>query len=570
MTQSIPASQLVSVIPGVLGAGGSPLSLNSVFLTTDDAVPIGTAQNFPDLESVQDFFGLSSPEANLAAVYFNGYDGCTRLPGALYFWQFNDDDVAAYLRGGSLAALTLAQLQALSGTVIVAIDGRTVTSANIDFTAAASRSAAAALIQAGLRVTGGIFTGTANQTALSSTMTVTAVASGTLHVGDVITGTGVTVGTNILAQLTGPAGGAGTYTVSNSTGFASATISVTSAATCTYDSQRAAFVITGEVEGDDGSIAFATGTLSTGAKLTSATGAVLSQGADEAVPAEAMAAIVAVTQNWALFTTVFEPDGATKLEFADWVTATNDRYAYVAWDTDLGPTLTDDDAGSFGRLTAGYDGVVRLFDLQSGVQAAFICGAAASINFGQLNGRITFAYKSQSGLTADVIDATVAANLLANGYNFYGSYATANQAFTFLQNGQISGDWLWIDSYVNQIYLNSQLQLAFMSLLSQVNSIPYNQDGYNLIRAAAMDPINEMINFGAIRAGVTLSSSQAAQVNSAAGVRISDVLNTQGWYLQILDPGAQARGQRETPAMTLWYTDGGSVQKITLSSIDII
>ena len=45
-------------------------------------------------------------------------------------------------------------------------------------------------------------------------MTVTAVGSGTLVVGAILSGTGVTTGTAIVAQLTGTAGGVGTYTVS--------------------------------------------------------------------------------------------------------------------------------------------------------------------------------------------------------------------------------------------------------------------------------------------------------------------------------------------------------------------
>jgi hypothetical protein len=67
-------------------------------------------------------------------------------------------------------------------------------------------------------------------------------------------------------------------------------------------------------------------------------------------------------------------------------------------------------------------------------------------------------------------------NLLANGYNFYGAYASANNLFQFLQNGQISGTWLWIDPYVNQIKLNSDLQVAFMlTLLAQAKALPYVQ-----------------------------------------------------------------------------------------------
>jgi hypothetical protein len=63
----------------------------------------------------------------------------------------------------------------------------------------------------------------------ATTLTVTAVSSGTIRVGMVITGTGVTAGTTITALGTGT-GGTGTYTVS-----ASQTVSSTTITGTTYD-----------------------------------------------------------------------------------------------------------------------------------------------------------------------------------------------------------------------------------------------------------------------------------------------------------------------------------------------
>lgn len=70
---------------------------------------------------------------------------------------------------------------------------------------------------AGAVVTGSIAT---------TTLTVTAVTSGTLYVGQTISGSGVTVGTKITALGTGT-GGAGTYTVSASQTVASTSITAT-------------------------------------------------------------------------------------------------------------------------------------------------------------------------------------------------------------------------------------------------------------------------------------------------------------------------------------------------------
>jgi len=61
---SIPASQLVTVNPGVVGTGGSPLSLNSVFLTTSTLVPTNTVMPFYDSASVASFFGQAQLKRN--------------------------------------------------------------------------------------------------------------------------------------------------------------------------------------------------------------------------------------------------------------------------------------------------------------------------------------------------------------------------------------------------------------------------------------------------------------------------------------------------------------------------
>ena len=60
----------------------------------------------------------------------------------------------------------------------------------------------------------------------TTTLTVTAVTSGTLSIGQVISGTGVTAGTRIVAFVSG-SGGIGTYTVDVSQTVASTTISAT-------------------------------------------------------------------------------------------------------------------------------------------------------------------------------------------------------------------------------------------------------------------------------------------------------------------------------------------------------
>lgn len=342
-----------------------------------------------------------------------------------------------------------------------------------------------------------------------------------------------------------------------------------SAPVCTWNSVNSTFLLSSSTTGDSSTITFATGTLSAGLAFTSATGAILSQGSDIDTPATAMDSVKLATQNWATFATMWEPDLATKEAFADWSNAQGQHYLYVIWDTDA-QAIVNGSTTCFGVVAKGleYDGVMCLYNTLE--TAVFTLGMVASIDFAAENGRITAAFKSQSGMVATVTDEQIAENLLANGYSFYGTYATANDSFTFLYDGNIPGKWEWMDPYVNQIYLNAQFQLALMVLFKGVKSIPYNESGYNLIRAAMIDPISAALNFGSIRKGVTLSESQKAQVNQAAGRPVGDLIEQQGYYLQILDPGAQARGNRQTPIINFWYADGGAVQKISLASIAVL
>ncbi len=505
---TIPASDIVQVNPGVVGAGGVPLALNGLMISKSTLLPTNAVRSFSSATAVSSFFGPASDEYALAQIYFLGFDNSTIKPGTLLFSPYVDTDRAAWLQSGSLSAMTLTELQALSGTLILTVNGTLATSTSISLATATSFSDAATKITAG-------FTG----------------------------------------QVT-----------------------------CSWNAVNSTFTLTSATTGAASTITYATGTLSASLYFTLATGAILSQGAIADTAATAMDMAKGKTQNWVDFMTLWEPLIADKEAFAVWTNAQNQRYAYIAWDTD-GQAIVNGSTTCFGVVAKGlaYDGVVPVSGdsaacIEQGTTlaiaarnlAAFVLGAVASIDFSRTNGRITAAFKSQSGFIPTVLDQQIAANLLANGYSFYGAYATANDQFNFFYNGQMTGKWKWLDPFVNQVYLNSQFQLAEMSVLTSVGSIPYNESGYSLIRAGMQDPINSGLNFGSIRKGIQLSEAQKAEVNQAAGVDAATIIQTQGYYLQILDPGAQVRGNRGTPVINFWYTDGGAVQKISIASIDIM
>lgn len=363
----------------------------------------------------------------------------------------------------------------------------------------------------------------------------------------------------------------GSVSLASATSFSNAAELIASAisAVVTFNEQLQAFVITSKSSGKSSVIDYATGDISDKLGLSKAAGAVVSLGSDVDTAESVMAGLTRSTLNFATFTTIYEATLEEKLAFAKWSNAQNDRYLFVGWGKEAA-ALQSGNTECFGaKLTESqYSGAVAVYGGLD--KAAFLCGSVASIDFTEREGRITLAFKGQSGLEVDVSDATQADILIKNGYNFYGAWATANDRFLFMYPGQMAGDWKWIDTYINQIRLNSQLQLALITLLTSSKSIPYNDVGRALQRAACQDAIDEAVNFGSIRAGVDLSEQQRAIINNEAGSDVATQVEDRGYCLYIGKASAQTRGNRESMPMKLWYTDGGSVHAINMGSINIM
>nr|DAX66490.1 MAG TPA: tail sheath protein [Caudoviricetes sp.] len=491
MFKSIPASQIVSVNPSVLSSGGSPLALNSVFLSKNANIPTGESMLFATAESVGEHFGFSSDEYKAAQIYFKGFDGSNKKPGRLYFYALNSVAEAGYLLGASVKTTSLAELKKIKGSLNVTIDGAEKKAPSIDLKSATSFSEAAQQIGSAL------------------------------------------------------------------------------SATVEFEEQLQAFKIVSATTGKSSAVSFATGDIADKLGLSETAGARVSKGTNAESVDEMMAGLTAATLNFATFTTIEEPTIEDKLALAKWSNLQNERFLYVGWGKEAA-ALQAGNTTSFGAKLkeSQYSGATAVYGGLD--KAAFLCGAIASIDFSEREGRITVAFKGQSGLEVDVNDATEAQNLKDNGYNFYGAWATANDRFLFMYPGQMTGKWKWLDNYVNQIRLNSQLQLALMTMLTSAKSVPYNAVGRALHRAACQDAIDEALNFGSIRAGVDLSEQQRAIINNEAGVDAASQIEARGYYLYVGKASAQTRGNRESMPIKLWYTDGGSVHAVNMGSINIL
>lgn len=341
--------------------------------------------------------------------------------------------------------------------------------------------------------------------------------------------------------------------------------------TGSYDSTTNTFTFTSSTDGASSTVSYASagdsGTdLSAMLCMTQDAGAVLSQGVDAMTEAATLEAIRAVTANWAQFTTLWEvtePDEAEA--YAAWADI-DDDYVYVFWSSDrnMESTLTQDSTIAK-ALQDKYNCVFMIYSLDFST-AAFALAYPATIKWDATQGMKVIFGKSASGLSPMVTDEQVATALDDLGVSYVGQFATRNDEFIIANRGELTGSMYgFYDTLIGSIWLRSKLQTSIMNGFATVNRAPYNDVGYTMLKSWCQDPITQAKNAGVIDEGLSLSESQKSQILQETGdSEAVGELQSKGYFLQILDPGASVRAQRGSPVAALYYAYGGSIQKVEL------
>lgn len=493
MNPSIPSSAIVNLTPAVIASGGTGGTMSGTILSTATAYGCNV---YTSADAVKKAFSIFSTEYKMAVIYFASFNNADKTPSKLYISKVNTADTNAVLIGGSLAGVTLTQLQAIKGTLTITVDG-TAETANVDLSTATSFSNGAELI---------------------------------------------------------------------TEAFTSKDLNVM------YSSALNAFLVTTVKTGATASISYADGTTAYSLGLSQEAGAVLNNYTTADTTAETI--MQKVTDYTLDFTGITHTDDAffttdIKKLVATWVNSQGGAYWFVPWGKESGAITANNSASLGGWLQANsYSGTTPIYGTYD--KGALALTYPASLDWSLLNGNTTLDFRNQDGLTADVTDKTTADALVSNGYMFYGAYANAVNRYLFFRNSIVSGRFKWIQKYIINARLRASFVDSFITMFMAKKSIPYNASGKAVVRAYGQDTIDEMINFGGIQAGVTLTNGEKNTINTAVGsTGAADQIFALGWYLYIGDATADERNNRTSFPMIFYYTDGDSLQSLSMQVTNV-
>lgn len=530
---SIPLSKVISVNPRVLSNGVQGLNFNGLFLTKSDVVPVDTLLTFGNASEVAEYFGYESAQYKAALSYFNGYENSFSKPRGCFFFRHVYKDAAAYLRGAPNddAAAQLTDLNKISnGYIDIYLGPDKLEISGIDFSKCASLSDAATVLQ------------------------------------DCINDAGLENSNEVWTK-----------------------------AKVRYSAQTRAFTITAGVVGNEIAVDHAVGPVAQIMRLDKISGGILSRGCAERSYMQTMDKAYAETGNFATYATIEEVSLAAEAEeLAQWA---NNKFSEGAlflyvWHTSDVSLSADDDVllkSTVGYATVGDAVVVNagagraiaerfIKSEPQGVcgvygdsrYAAFIMGAVACIDWNQPNASITFAFKSQSGLPANVSDVETYRTVSDLKLTLLGDFASRNDSFKFTANAQVFGNYNFIDTYVNAAWLVDKLQTKIASSFVNSARIGYDAAGRALIAAFSKPVFQQALLNGVITSGLTLSTDQKEILKQEAGIDISTELSSNGYYLQVLDADTDTRNKRASPPCRLWYTYSGAVHSLNIAATAVV
>lgn len=288
---------------------------------------------------------------------------------------------------------------------------------------------------------------------------------------------------------------------------------------------------------------------------------IINNGYEAMSGADNIANIVSYYKNFISVAIAKSVDADFQVSLATQLQTYGTRYVFIPYTNNIN-CLSPNDMTQIAYLCKDIPGVIPTYGLFD--HACFIGGIGASIDYSAENSTITWAYKSTDNLPSVVNNEKDYNTLIKNGYNVYAIFGSVTNEYQFLQEGVITGNYKYIDSYYNQVWLKSLLTDKLALMFQDNKRLPYTDIGLTIIESVITNTMQTGLNNGVIDIGVTLDQDTQDQINRDAGRIITPTLYEKGFFVLVLQPSQNNRINRESPIMDVWYTTGGSVQKTSL------
>lgn len=513
---AISLSRYVDITSGLGGgAVASTRTLVGRMFTGNELLPPDTFLSFSNPADVGTFFGTGSEEYARAQFYFSWVSKNTTSPQSIQFARWVNVAQAAMIyyignNGTNLSNWTTIT----AGSFGLTIGGVAHTFSSLDFSAAASLSDVASILQSVIRMQSGSQWTAATVTYSSATGSFNFVS------GETIAAT-ISVQAGVSNDITGP-----------------------------------------------GLLGWIPQSIFTNGTLVPSQGAVWSPGAVVESITNCLNASSDGSNNFGSF--LFLDNLSLTLdqviEAAEWNQLQNVVYLYTV------PIITAN-LSAWTNVSTGIGGIggvaLTLSDTVGEYPEQIPMMIEAATDYTGVNSVQNYMFQMFGGITATVNTDTEASSLDGLAVNYYGATQTAGQQISFYQRGLLQGGNVVTNitdmtAYVNEIWLKDAAGVALLNLLLGLAQIAANAQGRSQVLAALQIVINQALINGTISVGKTLNSSQQAFITNETGDIKAwyQVQNSGYWVDCIIEPIPDVSPTQYQANYTLIYSKDDVIRKV--------
>ncbi len=219
----------------------------------------------------------------------------------------------------------------------------------------------------------------------------------------------------------------------------------------------------------------------------------------------------------------------------------------------LDPTNTTDIASAV--KAAKYNRTTVQYSSSTPHAIASIFGFWNTVDFTGQNTTVTYKFKSEPGVTAEVLSETQAAALRAKNCNVFAAYS--NDISIFQEGVMASG--IFMDEIQGVDWLQGQAQTDVFNALQQAPKIPQTDPGVNQLVAVLDGTFEGAVTNGLVAPGVWNGPALGA-------IKTGQTLS-KGYYVYAAPVASQSQAQRQSraaPALQAATTLAGAVHSVSV------
>lgn len=202
--------------------------------------------------------------------------------------------------------------------------------------------------------------------------------------------------------------------------------------------------------------------------------------------------------------------------------------------------------------------------IQMGVASYFGC-----LDFDRVGGRVALAYRQLPDIDPEQFSDADYFRAVDNKYNIYAKISANNYTQKSIQDGAITGQYLWADAWAAASWLKASVEQNMLQTFGLNIALPPNTAGFAIIDTVLTPIMQQFGVWGGYSAESDIDEAQEREILQNITQNQYNTLRAKGYVISYSKVSPITRSTRDFIDIYLYWLDAGVMQKVKLYSYEV-